>query len=998
MKRIKIVAALTLGCLFLGVIALALNVTMTGSGSLGGVLPGWSVMESCTPSMPGDSRGSVGSASFRAHKKSDSRFVADNAATLETSNGTMLGRIAEVSVDGLRADVSVAGATQFLNVDKTMPPIWWAESNAVQFANYGQGTGQVALVYGLAVDPADSSTYVASYGSVDGVERNRIIKFDADGVYVTEFGSSGSGDGQFGGAALTVAVSPVDGSVWVGDPGNYRIQKFNSSGIYQAKVGSNGSGNGQFSSNTQAIPLAVDSSGNVYVADRGNTRIQKFNSSAVYQSQVAVPGYASGAGLYDVAIDSSNVLYLSVLTTAGFAQDDAPGEIRTYDSSLVYQSSITPAIPPGTNSGIGQIEVDSDDNLWAHWFLATYVTRYDAAGSETAQWNSLYPTPTDVNTNMVMAATGDGSMRVMFRLASQASFPASRPYGDNYVTSFAHAGTPLSSAIQSYMEACDLTLNGWTLDYQAAVDPEVVFPGWSGNVWANLKELFATYGVEKIEDATTQTIIIRDIGSATTTFTNIEPATTRPVNLTGGRVVDVVYQQPRAGGGVVWDAETENRILSIAMATRETVILSTDNHPAELAQPVPTDTLPIQPGQYYVVDNTGLPVPAETWLNHGGNITLSVGASPGTISATFQGPGSNPSGFTGPYSFATGNDPGDTPALSIVGNGTFTTPRLFQRAGSQGQPFNSPFMDTVERVCARGHYTSLQDPNVVVDFIVPTAELPPVGQAGGVIFPFEDSRYRIIEVQRGDLKSRITAERWVTIEDIDDLWFPEIPASAVHLVATNQFLNPTFDGPDAPVNQATTTPSLGTYMGSAVAQAVTTSTATSGMRLAPNESRWAVSVGQAIYAVLTVTNGAAADRSFTANMRVYDTAGATLGSVLATTNSSTYIIPAGESQTITFNTTAPASAASVGINVNRNSGTGAAIGDTYYVDNVYLGAEDVAAFSGDTTDGAQHLYEWSGTQYDSTSLKSSGSTIDDFDTAWSGYSLGDIQIQPLRTA
>jgi hypothetical protein len=132
-------------------------------------------------------------------------------------------------------------------------------------------------------------------------------------------------------------------------------------------------------------------------------------------------------------------------------------------------------------------------------------------------------------------------------------------------------------------------------------------------------------------------------------------------------------------------------------------------------------------------------------------------------------------------------------------------------------------------------------------------------------------------------------------------------------------------------------------------------------------------------------------------MRVYDTAGATLGSALSVTNSDTYVIAAGESQTITWSTTAPASAASVGINVNRNSGTGAAIGDTYYVDNVYLGGEDVAvAFSGETADGDHHLYEWSGTQYDSTSLKSSGSTVGDYDTFWDGFSAGDHQVQPLR--
>lgn len=764
MKRTKILAAIVLGCLFVGVIALALRVTMTGSGSLGGVMPGWSILESCTPSMPGDSRGSVGSVSFRTHAKTDSRFVADNTVTAETSNGSWLGRISEVAVDQLRADVSAAGALQFLNVDKTLAPVWALDENDSQFLVYGSSLGQTAAPNDIAVDPVDGSVFVASWGNVSGVDRYRVIKFDALGNYVTEFGAFGTGNGQFGGA-ITVAVSPVDQAVWVGDGNNQRIQKFLRTNAttytYSTKVGSSGSGNGQFGT-TEVIALAVDSSGNVYAGDRGNSRVQKFNSSATYQAQAAI--VAGTASPFDVKVVGS-LVYVSdglVLNEVGHA-----GHLSIFDTSLAPQPGLTIVAPAGTTTGITYFDVDSGGNIWAAWTGATFVVKYNPSGVELVRWQSLYPQPATLNDLMAIALSSDDTGYIMFRTVSGIY---ARPYGSNFVTGFDLRPVQLSIAIERYMEACDLTLNGWTLDYQAAVDPEVVIQGWSGNVWANLKELFATYAVELVYDASTQTIIIRDIGSATTTFTNIEPATTRPVNLTGGRVVDVIYQQPRAGGGVVWDAATENVAVSIATGATATRIFSTDNHPAELAQPVPTDTLPIQPGQYYVVDSTGAAVPAATWLGAGGNITLTVGSSPGTISAFIQGPASNPTGFTGPYSFATGNEPDDTPALSIVGNGTFCTPTLFTRAGSQGQPFNSPFMDTVERIAARGHYPSLQDPNVVLNFIVPTADLPAVGQACGVIFPYEDSRYRILEVQRGNLKSTITAERWVTIDDIDTLW------------------------------------------------------------------------------------------------------------------------------------------------------------------------------------------------------------------------------------
>jgi hypothetical protein len=751
----------------------SLDVTMTGSGSIGHVAAaGWSILESCTPAMPGDSRGSMGTATVRAQVKSDSRFVMDNEALLESSAGSVRMRVSEVSVDGLEANLSLVGPAQFLNVDKTMPPVWFSDANDFLGFEYGSGTGQIATGYGIAVDPVDGGVLVASYGTVDGVDRSRIIKYDANGVYVTEFGSGVLS------AVPTVAVSPVDQAVWVGLGVSNHIKKFVTADggltyTYSTQVGSAGSGNGQFGATGFSIAVAVDSAGNVYAGDRGNTRIQKFNSSAVYQAQVNVGGSASYSP-FDLAFDpTGTTLYASTGVGSTVGLPEWPGQIKSYNTSLVLQSTLNFVAPAGTQRGIGCIGVDSE-GIWAHWFNATYLVRYSTAGVELNRWQSLYPVAGDFNSNIAIANGSAGT----FALYRYRIFQSS-PYGGKHVTGFDFSPVLLSTAIEQYMEACDPTLNGWTLDYQGAVDPEVVFPGWSGNVWANLKELFATYALELVADHDTQTFIIRDIGSATTTITNFGAGgvTTHPVNLTGGRVVDVIYQQPRAGGGVVWDAATENVPVSIAAGARTTKILYTVNHPAELAQPVPTDTLPIQPGQYYVTYSTGTLVPAATWLAAGGNITLAVGESPGTISADIIGPSAAISGYTGPFSFATGNTATSTPALSIVGNGTFCTPRTFVRAGSQGQPFNSPFMDTIDRVCSRGHYPSRQDPGVTVSFTCPVSELPAMGQVGGTVFPYEQSKYRITDIRWGNLEATVTAERHVTAGDWETTWAGETAAT-----------------------------------------------------------------------------------------------------------------------------------------------------------------------------------------------------------------------------
>jgi len=53
----------------------------------------------------------------------------------------------------------------------------------------------------------------------------------------------------------------------------HRVQEFDPSGVYVTKFGSVGSGNGQFSGPTG---LAVDGFGNILVVDTGNKRIEKF--------------------------------------------------------------------------------------------------------------------------------------------------------------------------------------------------------------------------------------------------------------------------------------------------------------------------------------------------------------------------------------------------------------------------------------------------------------------------------------------------------------------------------------------------------------------------------------------------------------------------------------------------------------------------------------------------------------------------------------------------
>ena len=134
-----------------------------------------------------------------------------------------------------------------------------------QWGSSGSGDGQFSYTSGVARD-AGGSVYVTG-------GNNRVQKFTDTGTYLTQWGSNGSGDGQF--FNPTGVAVDADGGVYVVDTNNHRIQKFTGTGAYLTQWGSYGTGNAEF---RYPSGVAVNAAGEVYVADSANYRIQKFGS------------------------------------------------------------------------------------------------------------------------------------------------------------------------------------------------------------------------------------------------------------------------------------------------------------------------------------------------------------------------------------------------------------------------------------------------------------------------------------------------------------------------------------------------------------------------------------------------------------------------------------------------------------------------------------------------------------------------------------------------
>jgi hypothetical protein len=217
----------------------------------------------------------------------------------------------------------------------------------------GSGDGQFDDPWRIAVD-GSGNVFVA------GFNNNRIQKFTNTGTFLTKWGSSGNGDGQFNGGPLTLAVDG-NGSVFVTDGGNNRIQEFTNSGAFLltlgwgvqdgaaafetctsgCQAGIAGSGDGQFSG---PGGVAVDANGNLFVAD--SSRIQKFDNAGNFITKWAV-AYGPGA----LAVDASGNVFASYA-------------VSLLDDVAEYTNTGALVRTWGCTGSVGGIAVDGSENVF----------------------------------------------------------------------------------------------------------------------------------------------------------------------------------------------------------------------------------------------------------------------------------------------------------------------------------------------------------------------------------------------------------------------------------------------------------------------------------------------------------------------------------------------------------------------------------------------------------------------------------------------------------
>jgi len=260
----------------------------------------------------------------------------------------------------------------------------------------------------LAVGP-DGNLYVTDLSQ-------RVTVISPAGKVLRRWGKPGSGHDEFkfnpGGSAIPadvhaqIAVGP-DGKVYVSDSGNARVQVFTPQGRFVRQFGSFGSGKGQF---LDPYHLAVDATGDVYVADDQARTLSKFSPAGKVL-------WTIGAGASSDP-DLTGLFKFSGFDAHGrlVVVNDAVNRVLYIDASGHKVDAFSPITPGGRY--VCEATVDSAGNTYVSGCAYPGPTGptlvYDRAHRLIAKWPgttySLRRSPVFGPRGEVLALATDGSI------------------------------------------------------------------------------------------------------------------------------------------------------------------------------------------------------------------------------------------------------------------------------------------------------------------------------------------------------------------------------------------------------------------------------------------------------------------------------------------------------------------------------------------------------------------------------------------------------------
>jgi hypothetical protein len=213
------------------------------------------------------------------------------------------------------------------------------------------GQGLFVFPHGLHVDRHGNVWVTDGAVSKDGTKGLQVIELSPEGKVLMRLGTAGQrGDDETHFQSPSDVITTPNGDIFVTDghapivpiiPANLdmRVMKFDAHGKFIKQWGKPGSGPGEFN-NPHA--LAIDAKGRLFVADRANNRIQIFSQDGKLLDEWKQFGrpsgfYITGDRLYAIDADSTEAIHpgwkkgvwigsISKALPDGFVPDEQAGE------------------------------------------------------------------------------------------------------------------------------------------------------------------------------------------------------------------------------------------------------------------------------------------------------------------------------------------------------------------------------------------------------------------------------------------------------------------------------------------------------------------------------------------------------------------------------------------------------------------------------------------------------------------------------------------------
>jgi DNA-binding beta-propeller fold protein YncE len=216
--------------------------------------------------------------------------------------------------------------------------LWVIDGPAEQVVELGTDGGEIRKW------PAKGRALaIGAGGDVYVLEAHEVQRFSPEGTLISKWGSSGSGDGQFG-EAWGIATSS-SGLVYVADTYGNRIEVFNPDGTFVGKWGRYGSRPTEL-----RLPygIAVAPSGDVYITEASLGRVEEFTATGNFVRAWGRPGWQAGHFYTPtgIAVDPAGNVYVA---DAGVAYpDDGTARVQkfTAEGQFVTEWGEIPPPPP----------------------------------------------------------------------------------------------------------------------------------------------------------------------------------------------------------------------------------------------------------------------------------------------------------------------------------------------------------------------------------------------------------------------------------------------------------------------------------------------------------------------------------------------------------------------------------------------------------------------------------------------------------------------------